>query len=168
MEEAIAHFRHIVEASPERRDVYSVNGIHLKVLALGLIYAGRRDEADRELAWFIGRAPPGEPAAYAQAVVPLNDLRLYISAGRGDIEQVLALLDARAAFGGTPEAGCPSGAYFPIVVAPAHHDPRVAAKLRALGCWDSILAQLDELAARPIGDRWLGALPARPPAPAHW
>jgi tetratricopeptide (TPR) repeat protein len=146
LDEALALFRPAVLATPPGRQAYLLSSLHLRMLAHALIRAGRQGDADRELAWLIERAPAG-----ADPVLRLNDLRLYIHAGRGDIEQVLALLDARFVFAGTPAGYCPALAFFPEVVAPAQHDPRVAAKLRALGCDDTIIAQLDELASRPIG-----------------
>ncbi|MEA3042322.1 MAG: hypothetical protein QOH47_160 [Sphingomonadales bacterium] len=166
VDEAIQGFRRAVAAAPAGdARVHAVNGLHARMVGFLLIRAGRRDEADRELAWFLDRPRPGDPLADANVFLRLIDLRLYIRAGRGDISEVLALLESRKAFRGSPHAGCPEGPWFPDVVAPAHHDPRVAAALREQGCWDSIIAQLDEHAARPIGGNRFDFLPPRPPAP---
>lgn len=161
-DEAIANFRRAVASSPaDDARVHAVNGFHARMVGVRLIRAGRRDEADRELAWFLDRPRPGDSLATAEVFLRLIDLRLYVQAGRGDIGAVLALLESRKAFRGSPHAGCPTDPWFPDVVAPAHHDPRVAAALREQGCWDSIIAQLDEHAARPIGGSRFDFLPPR-------
>jgi hypothetical protein len=161
-DEAIANFRRAVVSSPaDDPRLYAIHGLHARVIGFILIRAGRRDEADRELAWFLDRPRPGEPLVHADMVLRLIDLRLYIQAGRGDIDEVLVLLESRKAFRGSLHFGCPSGPWFPDVVAPAHHDPRVAAALRELGCFPEIIAQLDEHAARPIGGNRFDFLPPR-------
>ncbi len=149
-EEAIAHFRQTVETSPAGSEIYLLNSFHLRALVMPLIRANRLDEADHELAWFLDRAP-SRNGPYASALLRFIDLRLYIQAGHGNVDQVLALLDTRALFLDSPSARCPAQSYFPEVVAPLHHDPRIAAKLRALGCSDVVIAQLDDVASRPIG-----------------
>jgi hypothetical protein len=95
---------------------------------------------------------------FARAV----DFGLYFAAGRNDIDEVQRLLELRSSVAALPAGACPSSALFPEVVAPTHHNPKVADRLVALGCPRDILPQLVELASRPIGADVLGVgLPPR-------
>jgi hypothetical protein len=165
-DEAIANFRRMDRGRyRDHGAVYWSNAFHLDIVARGLIRAGRLDLADRLMASFLGRPSPAFLQDHSNFTQPLFDMRLYIHAGRGDVATVLRLLDARPV--GDRERGCYTGhrRLFPQVVAPLHHDPRVAAKLRALNCPDDLIARLDDLASRPIGDRpYDPGLPPRVPA----
>lgn len=81
------------------------------------------------------------------------DLKLYILAGRGDVEEVIALIDQR----NTQNAGryslCPySGRYFPYVLDPLHKNPKIADKLSAMKCSAKSLAKIDDAAIKGIFD----------------
>lgn len=125
------------------------NAMHLAIIGFALIGAGREDDADRLLARFIARSPRERVLGSAYFTQTLFDLRLYIHTGRGNVAEVLRLLDARPSSRGS---SCHSAVrnMFPDVVAPLHRDPRVAAKLRALGCSERAIARLDTL-TEPLG-----------------
>lgn len=79
------------------------------------------------------------------------DLKLYILAGRGDVEEVIALINERNAQNAGRYSLCPSsGRYFPYVLAPLHKNQKIAEKLSAMNCSAKSLAKMDAVAAKGI------------------
>ncbi len=79
------------------------------------------------------------------------DLKLYILAGRGDVEEVVALINERNAQNAGRYSLCPnSDRYFPYVLAPLHKNPKIAEKLSAMKCSAKSLAKMDAVAGKGI------------------
>lgn len=81
------------------------------------------------------------------------DLKIYILAGLGQVEGVIALIDQRNTEN-TPNYSLCSNSerYFPYVLAPLHKNPKIAAKLKMMKCSAKSLAKIDEAAANGIFD----------------
>lgn len=81
------------------------------------------------------------------------DLKLYILAGRGDVEEVVALINERNAQNADRYSLCPnSDRYFPYVLAPLHKNPKIAEKLSAMECSAKSLAKMEDIAGKGILD----------------
>lgn len=161
-EVAIEAFRQSALRSPRMSNPYValVRAIHARMLAQALIWQ-RRNEGARDLLDGFARTIPLGDRRFADAIVQIIDVRLYLAAEDHDVKTALRLLNERRLT--RRNAGCPSGPYFPEVLAPLHHDRRVATILRRMGCSPVVLDQLDELAARPMGTSLVDkGLPARP------
>ncbi len=79
------------------------------------------------------------------------DLKIYMLAGRGQVDRVIALIDERNAKYGDIYSQCPNfDRYFPYVVAPLHKNPKIAAKLSAMKCSAKSLAKMDKVAGNGI------------------
>ncbi|QTD56679.1 hypothetical protein [Parasphingorhabdus cellanae] len=94
------------------------------------------------------------------------DLKIYILAGRGQVEDVIALIDERNTENARNYSLCPNGErYFPYVLAPLHNNPKIAAKLEMMKCSAKSLANIDDAAANGIFsyDRKTLLLPPRRP-----
>ncbi|MBX7483491.1 hypothetical protein [Qipengyuania qiaonensis] len=73
----------------------------------------------------------------------LEDLQIYLAAGRGDESEIVQIIESRMA----ERPGRPpcrqTSSYFPQVVAPVHRAPQVQQALRDAGCTDQDFATID-------------------------
>lgn len=167
-DEAVANYRTAVAPPPagEIAGVVSIRMVHLAMLSSMLILRDRDADADSLLENFLASPPAAARDGNLEALLDLVDRRIYIASGRGDAEAVAALLQQRAAL--RPSASplaCVDPPFMPDVVAPMHHDRRVLAALRRLGCDDDIIEQIDRLAQEPIATAIPLPAPGRRPRP---
>lgn len=79
------------------------------------------------------------------------DLKMYILAGRGKVNEVIPLIDERNAQNTYGTSLCPSvDRYFPNVLAPLHKNEKIAEKLSDMKCSAKSLAKMDDVAAKGI------------------
>lgn len=125
-----------------------IHSVHARMIASELIWQHRAGDAGALLD-SLAKLVPADASDFRDAILQTSDVRLYIAAESNDAPKALELLKERRAASRRP--ACPDQPYFPQVIAPLHHDARIAAILSEMGCQDAILAQLDDLAGKPIG-----------------
>lgn len=143
--------------------IVTVRGLHTRHFATWLTREGRTAEAEALIAEYIDLSH-GLEDKIGWTSTRLVELQIYLAAGRGDVPAVLRLLDQHQRFDRKlqRDGACFNGD-FPGHVAPTQHDPRVAAKLRAMGCRQEIIDQLDDLASRGLErNMFEPGLPPRP------
>lgn len=125
-----------------------VHSTHARMIASELIWQHRARDAEPLLDALAATIPSDAPEFW-EAILQTNDVRLYIAAESNDVKKALELLGERRAI--SKQSSCPDRPYFPQVIAPLHHDVRIAAVLGEMGCQDAVLEQLDDIASKPMG-----------------
>lgn len=149
-EAAIAEFKgEALQGTPiSDGRVAFVHSIHARMIASELIWQHRARDAETLLDALAATISSENPEFW-EAILQTNDVRLYIAAESNDVKKALELLKQRRAISKQPS--CPDQPYFPQVIAPLHHDIRIAAVLSEMGCGDAVLGQLDDLASKSMG-----------------
>lgn len=125
-----------------------VHSVHARMIASELIWEHRAGDAGLLLD-SLAELMPTEAPDFREAILQTSDVRLYIAAESNDAPKALELLEERRAASQRPD--CPDQPYFPQVIAPLHHDARIATMLTEMGCQGAILEQLDDLASKSMG-----------------
>lgn len=150
IEAALAEFRSAALQGTPISDgrVAFVHSIHARMIASELIWQHRARDAE-PLLDALAAIMPSDAKKFWEAILQTNDVRLYIAAESNDAKKALELLGERRAISKQPS--CPDQPYFPQVIAPLHHDVRIAAVLGEMGCQGAVLERLDDLASKPMG-----------------
>lgn len=150
LDAAVAEFKGAALQGSRLSDAHVafVHSVHARMIASELIWEHRAGDAGLLLD-SLAELMPTEAPDFREAILQTSDVRLYIAAESNDAPKALELLEERRAASQRP--ACPDQPYFPQVIAPLHHDARIAAMLSEMGCQDAILEQLDDLASKPMG-----------------
>lgn len=122
---------------------------HSETIVTDALRAGDEDFSLQNINSYLAQARDMEEGMQF-GLIDHIDLKIFILAGRGEVNAVAALIDERNAENARYSL-CPrNDKYFPYVLAPLHKDPEIAKKLSEMKCSAKSIAKMDGIARNGI------------------